>query len=116
MVLNSAALEVLSAIEQVDGSPFVIPGDKPGRPLGSLQSFWNRLRVAADIADVRCHDLRHTFASFGINGGQNLAVIGKLLGQSKILTTQRYAHLADDPVREASEEIGATLAAMLVGQ
>ena len=115
VVLNTAALEVLAGIERVEGSPFVIPGKDPRRPLGSLQSFWNRLRVAADIADVRCHDLRHLFASIGINSGQSLSVIGKLLGHSKILTTQRYAHLADDPVRQASEQIGSTLAATLSG-
>ena len=115
VVLNSAALKVLAGIERVDGSPYVIPGADPSRPLGSLQSFWNRLRVAADIPDVRCHDIRHLFASIGVNGGQSLAVIGKLLGHSKILTTQRYAHLADDPVREASEQIGSTLAATLSG-
>ena len=65
--------------------------------------------------DVRCHDIRLLFASVGINGGQSLAVIGKLLGHSKIMTTQRYAHLADDPVRKASEQIGSTLAATLSG-
>ncbi|RMH27057.1 MAG: integrase, partial [Planctomycetota bacterium] len=65
---------------------------------------------------VRIHDLRHTYASYGINQGQNLAVIGRLLGHSKILTTQRYAHLADDPLRRANEEIGATLEATMAGR
>ncbi len=43
-------------------------------------------------------------------------MIGKLLGHSKILTTQRYAHLADDPLRQANEKIGATLEATLAGK
>ncbi len=30
-------------------------------------------------------------------------------------TTRRYAHLADDPLREASERIGATISAALDG-
>ncbi|NJL26450.1 MAG: tyrosine-type recombinase/integrase [Thermoanaerobaculia bacterium] len=68
------------------------------------------------MKDVRVHDIRHNFASVGINIGQNLSVIGKLLGHTKILTTQRYAHLADDPLRKANEEIGATLAATLAGK
>ena len=95
---------------------YVLPGGKPGGHLKSLQRFWDRVRVAADIQDVRIHDLRHTFASIGVNNGQSLAVIGKLLGHTKILTTQRYAHLADDPIRQASEEIGSALAATLAGQ
>ena len=116
VMLNSAALAVLRGLEKQDDNPHVIPGQKPGSHLSSLQNFWDRLRAEADIPDVRCHDLRHTFASFGINSGQNLAVIGKLLGHTKILTTQRYAHLADDPLRQATEEIGTTLAANLTGQ
>jgi len=43
-------------------------------------------------------------------------VIGKLLGHTKITTTQRYAHLADDPLRQANEQIGATLAATMAGR
>ena len=53
--------------------------------------------------------------AFGVNTGHNLSLIGKLFGHSKILTTQRYAHLDDDPVRQASEEIGSTLVACLAG-
>jgi integrase len=116
VMLNTAALEILQGIDRVGGSPFVIPGRTPDRPLTSLQRLWNRVRVEADIADVRCHDIRHTYASFGINSGQNLSVIGKLLGHAKILTTQRYAHLADDPLRRANEQIGSTLAASLMGR
>ena len=113
VVLNSSALGILKELERIDGNPYVLPGIKPGRPISSLQKLWDRLRKEADIEDVRLHDVRHTYASFGINSGHNLSVIGKLLGHSKILTTQRYAHLADDPLRQATEQIGATLAATL---
>ena len=43
-------------------------------------------------------------------------MIGKLLGHSKTATTERYAHLADRPLREANETIGATLEATLTGK
>ena len=116
VVLNSGALEILTRLERVEGNPYVIPGGKPGQHLKNLQSLWDRVRVAAAIQDVRVHDLRHTYASVGVNSGHNLSVIGKLLGHTKILTTQRYAHLADDPLRQATEQIGATLAATLEGR
>ena len=116
MVLNTAALEILAELDQQKQGPFVIPGRMPDKPLTSLQRLWNQVRVEADIADVRIHDLRHSYASFAINHGHNLAVIGKLLGHSKITTTQRYAHLADDPLRQANEQIGSNLAATLTGQ
>ena len=55
--------------------------------------------------DARVYDLRHTFASVGAGGGLGLPIIGKLLGHTQSRTTQRYAHLADDPLREAAEKI-----------
>ena len=113
VMLNSAALEILQGLEQVEDNPYVIPGGKREKPLSTLQRLWDRVRVEADIADVRGHDLRHHFASAAINSGQNLSVIAKLLGYSKIATTQRYAHLADDPVRRANEQIGSSLASSL---
>ncbi len=116
VVVNTSALRVLAWLERVDGNPYVIPGAKPGSHLSTLQRLWDRIRVEADIADVRVHDLRHTFASVGVNSGHNLSVVGKLLGHSKILTTQRYAHLADDPLRKATEQIGSSLAATLGGK
>ncbi len=44
-----------------------------------------------------------------------LPIIGKLLGHTRAETTRRYAHLSDDPLREASERIGATISAALDG-
>jgi hypothetical protein len=64
--------------------------------------------------DVRLHDLRHSFASVGTNEGDSLQVIGRLLGHSKITTTQRYAHLSLDPVKDAVERIGGRIAAKLI--
>ena len=113
--LNSAALRVLSAIERVDGSSFVFPGRKLSEPRRRLHRLWKRLCKEAELKDVRIHDLRHTFASFGVNAGLNLPVIGKILGHSHTSTTERYAHLAGDPVRQANERIGSTLEATLAG-
>ena len=59
------------------------------------------------------HDLRHTFASHSVMGGATLHVAGALLGHSQAQTTMRYAHLANDPVRQANEAIGARIAAAL---
>ena len=58
---------------------------------------------------MRIHDLRHSFASVAVSGGLALPVIGKLLGHQKSVTTERYAHLADDPVRAANEQVAQML-------
>ena len=42
-------------------------------------------------------------------------MIGKLLGHTQTQTTARYAHLAADPVKAATERVGAALAGMLGG-
>ena len=48
--------------------------------------------------------------------GLSLPVIGALLGHTQAATTQRYAHLAADPLRQASEAIGAKIAAAIDGK
>jgi integrase len=78
-----------------------------------LNAFWDDVRKAAGLPDVRLHDLRHTFASVGAAASLGLPIIGKLLGHSQAQTTARYAHLADDPLRKAADTIGATISAAM---
>lgn len=66
--LNAPALEVLNGIER-DGSPWVIAGRDPDKPLVNLRKPWHRIRKAAGLDNVRLHDLRHSFASVGAAGG-----------------------------------------------
>jgi hypothetical protein len=48
------------------------------------------------------------------SGGQSLIIIiGKMLGHSQPATTARYAHLADDPVKAASDAVGRHIAAAM---
>lgn len=73
-----------------------------------------KIKLGVDLEDVRLHDLRHSFASVGAVGGLSLPIIGRLLGHTKSSTTERYAHLAADPVKAANEAIGERIAAMMV--
>jgi integrase len=114
--LSAPALEVLASLPPIVGNPHIIPGGKQGRPRHDLKKPWTTVTRAAGLAGLRLHDLRHSFASFGAGASLGLPVIGKLLGHSHATTTQRYAHLAADPVRQASERIGATIAAALDGR
>ena len=109
--LSPPALALLQTIPRLEGNPYVICGERPGRQLVNLQKPWRRIRAAAKLDDVRLHDLRHSFASVAASGGQSLIVIGKMLGHSQPATTARYAHLADDPVRAASDAVGKHIAA-----
>jgi integrase len=88
----------------------VFAGDKPGAHLTVLSRVWTFVRKETGLGkDARLYDLRHTFASVGAGGGLSLPIIGRLLGHTQARTTQRYAHLADDPLREAAEKITAVI-------
>ena len=107
--LNGPALEILATTERIDGNPYVIVGTGEKAHLTDLQKPWRRVRKAAGLEDVRIHDLRHTFASEAVMGGESLPMVGRILGHTQAQTTARYAHLADDPLRKASERIASSL-------
>jgi integrase len=105
--LNPAAIELVERLRKDRKSKWVFPGDKPGAHLTVLSRVWEFVRKQTGLgADARLYDLRHSFASVGAGGGLSLHVIGKLLGHSQSKTTERYAHLASDVLREATEKIG----------
>lgn len=83
------------------------------RPVANLDWGWVNIRNQADLPDVRIHDLRHSFASVGVAAGEGLVLIGKLLGHEHVVTTSRYAHLSDDPVRAAADRISERMAKAL---
>ncbi len=91
----------------------MFPGQKGEGAFDGLGKEWAKIRKLAGIPDVRIHDLRHTFASFGAGGGVGLPLIGGILGHSQASTTQRYAHLADTPLRAAANVIAGEIAASL---
>lgn len=94
-------------------NPYVIAGDKEGTNLVNLEKPWDAIREKAKIQGVRIHDLRHTFASYAVQGGMSLEMIGALLGHSQASTTKRYAHLAVSQHRGNSEKVGKTLETIL---
>jgi integrase len=113
VILNAPALAVLNGLERV--GPYVTPGDDPEQPRHDLKRPWDAVAKHAGLSGVRLHDLRHTYASFGAGGGLGLPIIGRLLGHAQAATTSRYAHLDNDPLRQASEMIAGRIAAALCG-
>ena len=111
--LTTAVEDILQSLPRVKGNPFVVVGEKPGTHLVNLQKPWDRIRARAGLEDVRLHDLRHSYASVGATSGLSLLFVGKLLGHTQASTTQRYAHLAEDPVRQAGEQICQAIATAL---
>ena len=63
----------------------------PNSPYIALKKTLNELGLTGDV-----HKLRHTHASQLANDGRDIYAIQKLLGHTKIETTQIYAHLSTD--------------------
>jgi len=103
--LGEPAIEVLNAMPRLAGSPYVIPGQRPGQHLIGLPKIWKRIKEKAGLKDVRVHDLRHSFASSAAQAGLSLPFIGALLGHREVATTNRYVHLMSDPLKQAAEKV-----------
>src|SRR4051812_30096036 len=110
--LSAEAQTLVSAIlsEQNAGSPYLFPGDAPGKPLQDIKKFWASVLRKTGIRSYRLHDNRHTYASHLVSSGLSLEIVGRLLGHTQASTTKRYAHVADDPLRAATDRFGQKMA------
>jgi integrase len=113
--LPAPALAVLADLPRVQGNPHVIVGHIRGARLVNLEKPWRAIRKVAGLHDVRLNDLRHAFASVAASSGMGLPIIGKILGHTQAATTQRYAHLASDPVKAAAATIAGKIADAMQG-
>lgn len=111
--LNSAALQEL--MQRPREGPYVFPAARGEGPTVGLYKTWDVVRKRAKLEGVRIHDLRHSFASFAAADGASLYLIGKALGHRQASTTERYAHLTDDPVRAVAEQVGSRFLPLLTG-
>ncbi len=101
--LADAAARILHARrpEPCDGDAFVFPAKSESGHIEGVKEAWARIIERAELADFRPHDLRHTAGSWLVASGASLPITGGALGHRDQKSTQRYAHLALEPVREA---------------
>jgi integrase len=106
--LSAPTLALLAEMKagSVPGEKYLFPGDVPGNHITDIKKAWALICDKAELDDVRLHDLRHSFASHLVSSGMSLEIVGKLMGHTQVATTKRYAHLADTPLREATERMG----------
>jgi integrase len=104
--LSSQVITLLKKIKEEATTPHLFPGKVDGKPLQDIKKAWKTIITRAGLTKVRIHDLRHTHASHLVSSGLSLSIVGKLLGHTQASTTHRYAHLADEPLRQAAEFFG----------
>jgi integrase len=104
--LTVEAMAILEGIPRLQGNPHIFPGLKEGAHLVDLKKPWIRIRKRAGLEDVHIHDLRHTIASWLVQAGNSLYLVGKILNHKDLRTTERYARFAQDNLRDALESTG----------
>jgi integrase len=108
--LTVAAIAVLNERKERITEPWVFPSKTSA--IGHLvepKIGWRQLLKDAQIEDLRMHDLRRTLGSYMAMGNQSLHIIGKALGHQSHTSTQIYARLAHDPIRQAMEKAQADM-------
>lgn len=71
-----------------------------------ISKHFRDARRSIDMDWLHFHDLRHSAASEMINAGVDLYTVGAVLGHKSASSTKRYAHLANESIRDALTQIG----------
>ena len=111
VVLTPPALAILARRRNGAQSRHVFPANHdPGKPMGSLDVPWRSIRKHIGLsADIRLHDLRHTYASQAIMTGETLSMAGQLLGHRRPQTTEIYAHLDAQHLAGAADRVAGSI-------
>jgi integrase len=101
--LPEAVVAMLQSLPSQGQSNWLFPGGGVTGHLVEPKKAWQRIRQKAGVPDVRIHDLRRTLGSWLAAQGYSLPLIGRALNHTNISTTQVYARLDLEPVRDALE-------------
>ena len=109
--LGEAARALIDALPGPrEADAFLFPRYAEARGQSSLTACWRAVCADAGLGRLRLHDLRHTAASQAVMAGENLPLVGKILGHRRHRTTAAYAHVADAHLVAAAEKVGAVIA------
>lgn len=103
IILASDAAAVLQSFSRTD--TYVFPS-KLGGKRDDVKTLWSRIKLAANIRpNIRFHDIRHTFGTIAVSSGIGIDVVQKMMTHKDIKTTQRYAHIVDQRMKDAANTI-----------
>lgn len=122
VILNAKAKEVIAGLRErkeqmplTRDSAYLFPSRDGCRKkhIIDLRVPFEKVCEAADIEGFRIHDLRHSFATLAVMSGASLYDVQKLLGHSDIGMTQRYAHMVDDNLQRATDNVAGVIEAAI---
>lgn len=99
--LVPAAIEILKRRRRGTNSQWVFPSALGKGHYADPKKAWRRVLKAAEIDDLRIHDIRRTLGSYQAITGASLPIIGKSLGHKSQQATAIYSRLDLDPVRQS---------------
>lgn len=114
--MTKQASEMLKTIPQGKPSDYIFQKKGGGRIAKISHTFFrvvDELAFNDGIDDPRLqvcfHTCRHSYASWLINEGQDLYTVQNLLGHKTNIMTQRYAHMAENKLRDAAKALSKAL-------
>lgn len=102
--LPGPAVSILEGLPSRKSGGFIFPSNGRTGHLSDASGAWQRIRARAKVEDVTVHDLRRTLGSWLAGEGHSLLLIGKALHHRNSKSTQIYARLALEPLRQALEK------------
>lgn len=100
--LAGRALDILRARhERREHRAWVFPGEAREGHIGRPKAAWARVLKRAGLQNLRPHDLRRTLGSWMAHAGLPVLAIGRALGHKDSRSTEVYARMQADAVRDA---------------
>ena len=118
IILNDRAIAVIKKLKKnkndsprTEESDYLFPTKQGTKKpyIYDLRTPFGKACDAAGISGLRVHDLRHCFATLALQGVASLYDVSKLLGHSDVSMTQRYAHMADDSLQTATDNMAGVI-------
>ena len=114
--LSSAALEALATLPRINGVEHVFSTGRAHVTYKTVHGAFSRAAKRAGLENVRLHDLRRTLMTRAAAAGIGTHVLRDLLGHKTTTMADRYIRHAGSAVADATERMGAEMAALMNGK
>lgn len=98
--LNASLLDTLRVTQETSSAEWVFYNPKTEKPYTTFKTFWGKLRTSVGLKDVRIHDLRHTFASWGRQNGVDEVTLMDIMGHKTRSMVKRYSHSSRESLHQ----------------
>ena len=112
--LPAAALQILANLPRINA--WALSTGRNGLGYRLAHTVFTKAAKHAGLADVRLHDLRRSFMTNAAVAGVGTHILRDLLGHKTTAMADRYIRSLGTPVRDAREQVGSAMAAMMRGE